>query len=316
MNSFFVQWVEHYLFFPTTFQRLIGVLLLPLTVVYCVVTAYKRLSKKPINFGIPVISVGNLLVGGTGKTPVIISLVKDKKDVAVILRGYGRDSKGLFVISNNGKILKDIKVSGDEAMLLAQSLPNSTIIVSEDRTKAILKAQELGCKIIFLDDGYGHHEILKYDVLLRPRSENEPTNIFCLPTGGYRDSKMMYSFADMVLVEQKDFKRLVQFTFNNKVVRNLPEKIVLLTAISKANRLLEYLPKNIETIIYPDHHNFIQEDIDNLYLKYPNYNIVATAKDMVKLDKFNLENIYLMDLEVEIEKNEIEKIDNYINSFK
>ncbi|MEA2017473.1 MAG: tetraacyldisaccharide 4'-kinase [Campylobacterota bacterium] len=315
MNSFFVKWVEQYLFFPTPLQRLIGVLLLPPTVIYCVITSYKRLSKKPINFGIPVVSIGNLLVGGTGKTPVIISLVKPKKDVAVILRGYGRESKGLFVISNNGKILEDVTVSGDEAMLLAQSLPNTTIIVSENRTKAILKAQELGCKTIFLDDGYGQHDILKYDVLLRPRVENEPTNIFCLPTGGYKDSKMMYSFADVVLVEQKDFKRVVTFKFNDETVENLPEKIVLLTAISKTNRLLEYLPKNIETIIYPDHHNFTQENIDNLYLKYPNYNIVVTAKDMVKLDKFNLENIYLMDLEVIVEKNNIKKIDNYINSF-
>ena len=315
MNSFFVKWVEQYLFFPTSLQRLIGVLFLPLTVVYCVVTAYKRMSKKPINFGIPVISIGNLLVGGTGKTPVIISLVKEKKDVAVVLRGYGRDSKGLFIISNNGKILEDVTISGDEAMLFAKSLPNATVIVSEDRTKAILKAKELGCKVIFLDDGYGQHDIDKYDVLLRPSSQNEPINIFCLPTGGYKDSKMMYSFADMVLVEQKDFKRIVKFKTDNEEVKNLPQNIVLLTAISKANRLLEYLPKNIETIIYPDHHNFTQENIDDLYIKYQDYNIVVTAKDMVKLEKFNLKNIYLMDLEIEIDKNNIDKIDKYIELF-
>jgi len=314
LNSFFVKWIEQYLFFPTPFQKLIGVLFLPLTVVYCIVTTYKRLSKKPINFEIPIISIGNLLVGGTGKTPVIIALAKEKKDVAVILRGYGRESKGLYIISKKGKILEDVIISGDEAMLLAKSLPNATIIVSENRTKAVLKAKELGCKIIFLDDGYNKHEILKYDVLLRPK--DEPTNIFCLPTGGYRDSKMMYSFANMVLVENKDFKRVVQFKLKNIIIDNLPEKTVLLTAISKANRLLEYLPKDIETIIFPDHHNFTQENIDDLYLKYPNYNIIATAKDMVKLEKFKLKNIYLMDLEIEINQKEIEKIDKFIAEFR
>ncbi len=314
MNSFFVKWIEQYLFFPTPFQKLIGVLFLPLTVVYCIVTTYKRLSKKPINFEIPIISIGNLLVGGTGKTPVIIALAKEKKDVAVILRGYGRESKGLYIISKKGKILEDVIISGDEAMLLAKSLPNATIIVSENRTKAVLKAKELGCKIIFLDDGYNKHEILKYDVLLRPK--DEPTNIFCLPTGGYRDSKMMYSFANMVLVENKDFKRVVQFKLKNIIIDNLPEKTVLLTAISKANRLLEYLPKDIETIIFPDHHNFTQENIDDLYLKYPNYNIIATAKDMVKLEKFKLKNIYLMDLEIEINQKKIEKIDKFIADFR
>ena len=315
MNSFFVKWIEQYLFFPTPFQKLIGVLFLPLTVVYCIVTTYKRLSKKPINFEIPIISIGNLLVGGTGKTPVIIALAKEKKDVAVILRGYGRESKGLYIISKKGKILEDVTISGDEAMLLAKLLPNATVIVSENRSKAILKAKELGCKIIFLDDGYSKHEILKYDVLLRPNPENEPTNIFCLPTGGYRDSKMMYSFANMVLVENKDFKRVVNFKLKNAIIDNLPEKTVLLTAISKANRLLEYLPKNIETIIYPDHHNFTQENIDELYLKYPNFNIIATAKDMVKLEKFKLKDIYLMDLEITINPKEIEKIDKFISDF-
>ena len=87
MNSFFVKWIEQYLFFPTIFQRLVGIFFLPLTVVYCIVTTYKRVSKKPINFGIPVISVGNLLVGGTGKTPVIISLTKEKKNVAMVILG-------------------------------------------------------------------------------------------------------------------------------------------------------------------------------------------------------------------------------------
>ena len=64
------------------------------------------------------------------------------------MRGYGRDSKGLYVVSLNGKILEDVK-TWDEAMLLANSLPKATIIVSENRIKAILKAKELGCKIIF-----------------------------------------------------------------------------------------------------------------------------------------------------------------------
>jgi len=314
LNGYFVKWVEQYLFFPTTFQKLIGILLLPLTVLYCIITAYKRISKKPINLGIPVISIGNLVVGGTGKTPVIISLVKDRKNVAVILRGYGRVSKGLYVISSNGKIIEDVDISGDEAMLLAKSLPNATIIVSVNRTKAILKAKELNCKVIFLDDGYGQHDILKLDILLRPK--NEPTNIFCLPTGGYRDTKMMYAFVDIVLKEGLDFKRIVSFNYDNNDIKNLPKNIILLTAISKANRLLEYLPDDIKTIIYPDHHNYTKENIDELYLKYPEYSFVTTAKDMVKLEQFNLDNIYLMNLEIEIDKMQIDKIDSYINNFR
>ena len=310
MNSFLVKWVEQYLFFPTPFQRLVGVLLFPLTVLYCIVTSYKRISKKPQYFGIPVISIGNLLVGGTGKTPVTIELAKTLKDVAVVLRGYGRESKGLFVVSQKGKILEDVTTSGDEAMLLSLSLKNSTVIVSENRVEGILKAKELGCKVVLLDDGYSKHEIEKFDILIRPKKE--PTNIFCLPSGGYRDTKMMYAFADCVLKEGEDFKRVVTFKRGDKVIESLPKNIVLLTAISKPDRLLEYLPKDIKTVSYPDHHNFTKNEIEKLQQEYPKYDIITTAKDEVKLKKFNLSDLYLMDLEITIDESLFDKINNYI----
>lgn len=313
-KSFLVKWIEQYLFFPTPFQRIIGLLFLPLTLLYCIITTFKRVSKKPLYFGIPVISVGNLLVGGTGKTPVTISIAQEYTDVAIVLRGYGRSSKGLYIISLKGDILEDVSVSGDEAMLLANALPQATIIVSENRTIAIIKAKELGCKVVFLDDGYGKHEILKYDLLLRPKEE--PTNIFCLPSGGYRDSKMMYSFADCVLKEDVDFYREVCFKNNkDETILKLPTKTLLLTAISKPYRLLEYLPQDITMISYPDHYNFIQSDIDDLKIKYPNFSIITTAKDMVKLNTLTLDlDMYMMDLKVTV-KDEIKiKVTQYIKS--
>ena len=314
MNNFLVKWIEQYLFFPTPFQRLIGLLFLPLTLLYCIITTFKRVSKKPQYFGIPVISVGNLLIGGTGKTPVTIALASEQNDVAVVLRGYGRSSKGLYVISNKGDILENVIISGDEAMLLSNALPNATIIVSEDRTKAIIKAKELGCKLVFLDDGYGKHEILKYDLLLRPK--DEPTNIFCLPSGGYRDSKMMYAFADCVLKEDVDFYREVCFkNKKNEVLESLPENILLLTAISKPYRLLEYLPKGIEMISFPDHYTFTQEDIKEIQNKYTNFSIVTTAKDMVKLNSLTFDfDIYLMDLKVTVSEEIKNKVTTYLQS--
>lgn len=313
-SGFLVKWIEQYLFFPTPFQRIIGLLFLPFTLLYCIITTFKRVSKKPLYFGIPVISIGNLLVGGTGKTPVTISLAQEYDDVAIVLRGYGRSSKGLYVISNKGNILEDVSVSGDEAMLLSTSLSQATIIVSENRSSAIIKAKELGCKIVFLDDGYGKHEILKYDLLLRPK--DEPTNIFCLPSGGYRDSKMMYSFADCVLKEDVDFYREVCFKDSqDEIISKLPAKTLLLTAISKPNRLLEYLPEGITMISYPDHYNFTQNDIDDMKIKYPNFSIITTAKDMVKLNILALDlDIYMMDLKVTIKEETKTKVTQYIKS--
>ena len=314
MNNFLVNWIEQYLFFPNILQKLLSISLLPLTLLYCIITTFKRVSAKPQYFGIPVISIGNLLVGGTGKTPVTIALAKEKKDVAIVLRGYGRASKGLFVISQNGRILEDVNTSGDEAMLLASSLPNATVIVSENRIEAILKAKELGCKVVFLDDGYGKHEIFKFDILLRPK--DEPTNIFCLPSGGYRDSKMMYSFADCVLKEDVDFKRIVTFkNHENLIIETLPKNTILVTAISKPYRLLEYLPQNIEMVSFPDHYTFTQKDIETILDKFPFSMIITTAKDMVKLKEFDIhEKLLLMDLEVSVAEEVKEKVNTYIDN--
>ena len=273
----------------------------------------KRAMAKEIEFGIPIISVGNIIVGGSGKTPITIKLASNYDNACVILRGYGRASKGLFIISQNGKILEDVKVSGDEAMLLANSLPKATIIVSENRVKAIQKAKELGCKIVFLDDGFSKYQISKFNILLRPK--DEPTNIFCLPSGGYREPKGFYAQADIELLENSDFERVITIK-KDGIESSVPIKTILITAISKPKRLLEYLPKDIEMISFPDHYDFTQEDISKIQEKYKDYSFVTTGKDFVKLKKFNLHNIYLMDLDIKIsDKVDFSLMNEYIKSF-
>ncbi|AXX92550.1 tetraacyldisaccharide 4'-kinase [Malaciobacter molluscorum LMG 25693] len=309
-------WIEDYLFYPNTFQRIISFFLLPFSLIYLIIILLRRGFSRPISFNVPVISIGNLIVGGSGKTPLTIALAKNYENVCVILRGYGRQSKGLFIISRNGKILEDIKTSGDEAMLLAKTLSRATIIVSENRVDAIKKAQELGCKIVFLDDGFSKYNINKFDILIRPK--DEPTNIFCLPSGGYREPKMFYTFAQIQLQEGKGFKRFVSYSLNEKRVNVLPHKLLLLTAISKPKRLLDYLPKNVKMEAFEDHHIFTKDDIDKIKNEYAEYAIITTRKDFVKLQQFDLEDIYLMDLELEIdyEKVDFKPLDDYINSYK
>lgn len=273
----------------------------------------KRAMAKPIDFGIPVISVGNIIVGGSGKTPVTIKLASKYENVCIILRGYGRASKGLQIVSLNGKIQVDVKISGDEAMLLAKSLVKATIIVSEDRIKAILKAKELGCKIIFLDDGFSKYQISKFNILLRPK--DEPTNIFCLPSGGYREPKGFYAQADIELLEGTDFKRVINIKKDGKI-SELPTKTILITAISKPKRLLEYLPKDIKMISFPDHYSFTKEDISKIQEENKDFAIITTGKDFVKLKEFNIKNLYLMNLEIEIAENvDFTLMEEYINSF-
>ena len=297
-------WAEKYLFSPSFFDKILSFVLLPLTAIYCFLTFLKKTFSQEEDFKIPVISIGNLIVGGSGKTPVTIELAKRYEKVTVILRGYKRKSKGLVVVSMFGKILTDIDKSGDEAMLLALSLPKATVIVSEDRKQAIKKAKEMGTKVIFLDDGFSKFDIKKFDILLKPDMKLLP---FCLPSGAYRFAPSNYKKADMIMRENKDFKRVVK-------IENKTEKMVLLTAISKPQRLEEFVEKDIPKIYLPDHSDFSKEFINDIYLKYNPTSILTTTKDAVKLKPYNL-NLSIMKLDIEIDENKIKIIDNYIRKY-
>ena len=274
----------------------------------------KRTFAKEVDFGIPVISIGNIIVGGSGKTPIAIKLASSYENSCVILRGFGRASKGLFVISNKGEILEDIEISGDEAMLLAKSLVKSTVIVSEDRSQGIKKAKELGCKIVFLDDGFSKYSIKKFNILLRPK--DEPTNFYCLPSGGYREPKGLYAYADLELKEGRDFTRIISIKKGEKKV-SLEEKVMVLTAISKPKRLLEFLPKNTQLLAFPDHHTFTADEIKEIKEKYQKYQILTTGKDLVKLESFNIKNLCLMDLDIKLEDSvDFSNLKNYIKKYE
>ncbi len=319
MKKTFAFWIENYLFYPNSLQTILAYFLSPLSFIYSNICKVKKFYSKPVNFNIPIISVGNLVVGGSGKTPLTIELAKRYEKVFIILRGYKRDSKGLQIISLNGEIKSDINISGDEAMLLAKSLKKASVIVGEDRVKAIKKAKTLGAKVIFLDDGFSKYNIKKFDILLR--SEEEPKHDFCLPSGAYRIPKSFYKYATLVLKENEDFKRIVSFKHLekndfkkevniNEFSKDFTKKNLLLSAISKPKRLLEFFPKNVELEceFFPDHHDFTKNELSDILLKYDNFNIFCTQKDLVKLEKhiffFNKRNIYSMDLELELIRND------------
>lgn len=287
-------WVEEYLFYPHTWtHRLLSYLLLPFSVIYCTVVLFKRYlgKRKRISFSIPIISIGNLTVGGNGKTPFCITLAKRYDHVAIILRGYGRKSHGMLIVSDHGQIMCDAMASGDEAMLYAKSLPGTTVIVSEDRVEAIRLAKKRGAKLIFLDDGFSKSHIAKIDILMKPNPE--PTNTFCLPSGPYREPRFLYQNADLVISEGRDFVRHVE-------VLSPTSKMLLVTAISKPSRLDAYLPQNvIAKVTFPDHYMYNEKELEELLQTYQATSILTTQKDAVKMATFDLP-LSILKLDIEI----------------
>lgn len=191
--------IERNLYDPSPAWLALGVILAPLSMLYTFIVCIKRLFAKPQSFKIPIISVGNLTLGGSGKTPLVRALFKEfsgKFKTCIILRGYGRKSRGLLEVALGGRVLCDVEQSGDEAMEYALFLRGANVIVSEDRAAGILRAQTLGFELVILDDGFSKFNISKFDILLRPQSA--PKLPFCLPFAAYRYPSFFYKFADFI----------------------------------------------------------------------------------------------------------------------
>lgn len=296
--------IERYFFSPSPAQKLLAFVLLPISLLYCAIATLKRKFSRHYDFGIPIISVGNLVLGGSGKSPFVMEIARDYPNACVILRGYGRKSKGLKVVSVLGAIQENVTNAGEEAIMLARALKNASVIVSENRKSGILKAKELGACVVFLDDGF-RFNFKKLNILLKPKLE--PYFSFCIPSGGYREHKSAYQEADIVAVEGVDYERVV------KVLDKTP-KMLLLTAIANPSRLEEYLPNVVGKITLKDHAFFDKESILKAYAEFGATSLLVTQKDAPKLDEFGIP-LSVLRLQLTINPAIKTRIKEYIASY-
>jgi tetraacyldisaccharide 4'-kinase len=268
---------------------------------------------------VPVISVGNISSGGSGKTSLVRFLVKElgrTLRVAVLLRGYKRKSSGLLTVSRWGEISADVKSSGDEAFLLARMLPESSVIVSEDRYRGGLYAVEsLGAQLIILDDGFQHRKIYRdIDiVLLRKRDLTDkllPAGLLREPLDSLKRADALvlsyqeiepfdFSYGDKPLFKMfREFCCLLNSEFERMPLESLKDKEVIAFAGLGSNeqffKVLDSLGFKVkERLSFPDHYHYQDFTLkgEEIYL--------TTPKDMVKLPKRN--NLFALDFEVKVE---------------
>lgn len=345
--------IERNLYDPSPAWLVLGVILAPLSLLYTLIVCLKRLFAKPQKFKIPIISVGNLTLGGSGKTPLVRALFKEfsrEFKTCIILRGYGRKSRGLLEVALGGRILCDVGQSGDEAMEYALFLRSANVIVSEDRAAGILRAQTLGFELVILDDGFSKFNISKFDILLRPQSA--PKLPFCLPFAAYRYPPFFYKFADFIpassdisqefkIVSAADLQEGLNGTdeisnptdeisnstadeisnlnsaaadkiLNSKEAGFEKSRTILISAIAKPWRLQEFLPLAKAHAFFPDHYDFKKEQILELLRREDAEHILCTAKDYVKLRDLGAE-ISVILLNLKLSENFIREIQNYIN---
>jgi len=304
---------------------MLRLLLFPFSIIYDLITRirnhlYDIGHKSSFRFDVPVISVGNLNAGGSGKTPMteyIIRLLSSNYKVATLSRGYGRRSKG-FRIANKKD---DATTIGDEPyQMFLKFGHNIAVAVGEDRAYAIPNIlheyDDIDC--IILDDAFQHRAVNpRFSILLTEYSKPF-TKDYVLPAGNLREARKGASRADVIVVTKcpvtianetinsltADIRKYtgdkpVFFTtvrYGDLVpFGNLPlpsGKIILVTGIANPAPLYDYLKTRFEIIKhfhYGDHHSFTDTDVNDIHFEarqMSDASILTTEKDMVRLKTF------------------------------
>ena len=301
-------------------MNLLRKLLFPAAILYGFITSIRNFLfdkgiLKSTSFDVPVIAVGNLSVGGTGKTPQIeylIRLLSNQYKVATLSRGYKRKSEG-FVLADG---TSNAEILGDEPFQFYQKFPNIQVAVDANRTNGItqLLSQKEKPQIILLDDAYQHRKVKAGFYILLTSYGDLYADDFMLPTGNLRESRSGANRANIIVVtkcpkdlsdqKQEEIRlkldlngsQQIYFTFidyedevyskeERIAVNEIKSEVkVLLAGIAKPKPFFDYLKnENDECLTFPDHHHFSDSDLDEIQSKAKSKKIITTEKDYVRL---------------------------------
>ena len=307
----------------------------PLSIIFKFITDLRNklydcnfLKSEKIN--VPVISVGNLSTGGTGKTPMVDFIINNlKKDynISVLSRGYYRKSKGFIEIKNSDNPSQ----VGDEPFLLKSNHLEVPVFACEDRVEGAKKIiSENNTNLILLDDAFQHRKISRNLDIVLTDYNNLFYKDYLLPYGNLRESRKNINRADIIVVtkcpldlnkadvdkikNQINPKKTQSLFFSqieySDILFGLKEvffksiinsKLTLVTGIANSQPLKEYLKKNnviFNHFEYPDHYDYSRKDVNKILVKSKNNIILTTKKDYFKLNQFKINNLFYIDIEV------------------
>ncbi|ALJ06310.1 tetraacyldisaccharide 4'-kinase [Pseudalgibacter alginicilyticus] len=331
-------------------MKLLRKILFPLVPVYYTVTSvrnklYDLGFKKSKSYDFPVICVGNLSVGGTGKTPMIeylIKLLKNDYKIATLSRGYKRKSEGFQLADENSTV----EILGDEPFQFYTKFGNVIqVAVDANRQAGISKLRilENGVEIVLLDDAFQHRKVNAGFNILLTTYNNIYTNDFVLPTGNLREPKSGAKRANIIVVtkcpETLDISKKTELikqinpekhqavffssiayaeeviSLNAKRTIDTLNNFTLVTGIANPKPLISFLKSkglSFEHLNFKDHHEFSKEDI----LKLENKGvIVTTEKDFMRLKHYKSLQSALYYLPITMVIDDSLKFNELIKSF-
>jgi len=331
-------------------MQLLRYLVFPFTPVYYFATWFRNVLydagiKSSKSYTIPVICIGNLSAGGTGKSPMVeylVRLLKDNYQLATLSRGYGRQTKGYILADETASA----STLGDEPYQFYSKYGKSILVsVCEDRQTGIsnLLSANLKPDLILLDDAYQHRKVhAGFSILLTTYSKLY-TDDYVLPLGDLREPRVGAKRAQLIVVtkcpedvsdkEKEHIKRKIKpgsnqdlffssITYpqevigvNDTIAFEVLSRFTLVTGIANATPLVTFLEQkglSFNHLAYKDHHRFNDLEVNELN---KNDLILTTEKDYMRLKEFNsLRNkLYYIPIEIDIRENE--KFDGAIKAF-
>ena len=321
-------------------MKLLRKILFPLVPVYYSVTwlrnyLYDKGLKSSKHYEVPVICVGNLSTGGSGKSPMIeylIAILQDHYNIAVLSRGYKRLTTG-FVLAHENSTPQDI---GDEPYQIFKKFKGITVAVDGNRQEGIegLLEHNPSIDIILLDDAFQHRKVsAKLNILLTPYYDMY-YNDMVLPTGNLREPRAGAKRADLIIVtkcppditetekqsiitniapkpHQSVFFSFINYDekaigFNETINPKSLGDFTLVTGIANPEPMVQYLKGlrlSFEHLVYGDHHHFTMKDIQLLSTKGK---LLTTEKDFVRLKDFEVleAQLYYLPISVRIDQSE------------
>lgn len=317
-------------------MQVLKIILLPFSVLYGLVLYLRnkcfdwRLITQ-YQSKIHTVGVGNLALGGTGKTPFIAKLIEEairhNKKVGLVSRGYGRRTKGLL------KVEVDSKADnvGDEPLLLKMRYPEVHIWVSEKRLWGVKEAEKANVDVIFLDDNFQHRYVKPHFQYMLSRYSNPFFKDYVVPMGRLREFRLGAKRADEIVfthspdINQKFTKKCSYYsaakvTFTQHKMGDLNWVLGHSTEIKKAMAFAgiahpkmffnhcKYLSQKVKTQSFPDHHQYDVKDIEFIQSNLDSETVLLTTeKDWVKLKEFKqmLKGFHMATIPVQIETIEV-----------